>query len=214
MKTEAKILGLILMFSTLLVVGAIVILGRVEGNTLGQSVSNVEIDYSRGQKIGSDSAKVKLAEFSDLACPACAAVEPYVKNVLQKYGSNIQFIYFHFPLMQHKNAKIAAALAEEAANYNKFWQIHDRLFETQQQWVLLDNPTSFFLSLAKEAEMDEEQTSKALAGKDYYSKIDSHLALGSSLGVNSTPTLYLNGKKIDLKNFSDIEDAVKKELER
>src|SRR3990167_1861677 len=100
MSRETKILGAVLICSLALIVGAALLLGKSENNTSGESSRVFNIDYSKGQKIGSGSAKVKLVEFSDFQCPACKAAEPAIKQTLLKYPNDLQFIYRHFPLPQ------------------------------------------------------------------------------------------------------------------
>ncbi|MBI4036332.1 DsbA family protein [Candidatus Daviesbacteria bacterium] len=215
MRSETKILGSILLFSLALIAGAVIILGRGSSNTVIESnTKSMEIDYAKGQKIGSDSAKVRLVEFSDFQCPACKAAEPAVKQVLVKYKDNLQFIYRHFPLPQHKNAKSAATLAEKAAESGKFWQMHDLLFETQESWSAAGDPTDFFLSLAARLELDQDQVKKALENRPFDGKINEDVADGQSLGVNSTPTFFINGKKLNLRNFTDLDKAVVDELNK
>ncbi len=214
MKTETKVLGGILIFSLILIFGAVFLLGR-SNNTPGVSNSQViNIDYSKGQKIGSDSAKVKLVEFSDLQCPACRAVEPLVKQTIQKNKDNLQFIYRHFPLMQHVHAKKAANFAEYAATEGKFWEIHDKLFETQESWSELADPTDYFADLGAQYGLDKEKIKDAVSKGTYDQRINEDFAEGSVLRVNATPTFYLNGKKLNLKNFTDLEQVVSEELKK
>lgn len=213
LSNETKILGGVLIFSLVLILGAVFLLGR-SGNTKEvKGEKAYSIDYSKGQKIGSDSAKIKLVEFSDFQCPACKAAEPAVKQVLAKYKDNLQFIYRHFPLPQHKNGRASATLAEEAGEQNKFWEMHNLLFETQESWSIGD-PTNFFLDLAGRLELNTNQVKKALERKSYDAKINEDVAEGQSLGVNSTPTFFVNGKKLKLQSFSDLETAVADELKK
>src|SRR3989344_6569858 len=132
MKTETKVLSGFLIAIAALLLGGVFFLSKNNPNAQVTSDGTVyQIDYSKGYKIGSDSAKVKVVEFSDFECPACKAAEPAIKNVISSNGDNVQFIYRHFPLPQHLNGKIAAAFAEAAGEQGKFWEAHDKLFETQ-----------------------------------------------------------------------------------
>lgn len=85
-------------------------------------------------KISTPSAKVTLVEFSDLQCPACAQAHPVVKQILEENKGNINFVYRHFPLSQHKNARIAAEAAEAAGEQGKFFEMVSKLFENQNKW--------------------------------------------------------------------------------
>lgn len=215
MTTETKILGGVLVTSVALILGAALLLGNSNaGDASKKSGQSYEIDYSKGQKIGSDSAKLKLVEFSDFQCPACKAYEPYVKQVREKNKDQLQFIYRHFPLPQHLNGRPAANFAEYAASEGKFWEAHDKLFETQEKWSSLQNPTEFLVNLGKEIGLDENKTKEALEKSLYNQKISDDMNEGKKLDVNSTPTFYLNGKKLDLKSFSDLDAVVTDELKK
>src|SRR5258708_2856238 len=87
---------------------------------------------------GPDNAKVTVVEFSDLQCPACKATEPWVQQLFSTDGDKVRFVYRHFPLSEiHKNALLAAWAAEAAAASGKFWQFHDMMFSTQEEWAEL-----------------------------------------------------------------------------
>lgn len=213
MKTETKILGIILFSTVVLLLGGVFFLSKQQTSSVNGGTT-LQIDYSKGQKIGSDSAKVKLVEFSDFECPACAAAAPFVEKYKSGGNPNIQFIYRHFPLPQHESAKKAAIVAEAAGEQGKFWEMHDKLFETQFDWEESEDSTAFFLGLAKQLGLDEVKIKQAIDENTYASKIDADLSEGRALGVNSTPTFYLNGKKLNLRNFSEINTLVEEELKR
>ncbi|MBI2086275.1 thioredoxin domain-containing protein [Candidatus Daviesbacteria bacterium] len=212
MKTETKILGAILLVSLIIVIGGVFLLGKNNAPVEKTAFSN--IDYSKGQKIGSSSAKVKLAEFSDLQCPACKSVEPFVKEVRGKYQQNLQFIYFHFPLMQHAHSKKAANFAEYAATENKFWEIHDKLFETQENWSSLDDPTDYFAQIGSQFGLDKGKIKEVVSKNSYDQKINDHVVEGEKAGVDATPTFYLNGKKLSLQSFNNLDKEISEELKK
>lgn len=216
MTTETKWLGIILIATVVLLFGGVFLLSRGGSSKDIAGVNVSQIDYAKGQKIGSDSAKVKLVEFSDFQCPACQAAEPVLKQVLSKYPNDLQFIYRHFPLPQHAYGRQAAAYAEAAGEQGKFWEMHDKLFETQTEWSNLSDKdaTAFFLNLAVQLGLDENKVKQAVAENTFNSKIDSDLAEGRSLGVNSTPTFFVNGRKLNLQKFDDLSNAVAEELKK
>lgn len=213
MKTETKVLIGILFFTVVLILGAVFLL--TPKNPPLKQDKIVQIDYSKGQKIGSDSAKIRLVEFSDYQCPACATFHSSIEKLRLSYSDNeLQIIYRHFPLPQHPNAKKAANLAEAAGEQGKFWEMSRRIFETQNQWVSLADVTEFFISLAEEFKLDEDEVRQALKEDKYQDKINADLAEGSSLGINATPTFFLNGRKLNLKSFKDLDAAVVEELKK
>lgn len=87
---------------------------------------------------GGQNALVTIVEFSDFQCPFCARAKPTVDRILQEYGDRVTFVYKHFPLSQiHPRAQKAAEAAECARDEGKFWEFHDKLFETQADWANL-----------------------------------------------------------------------------
>lgn len=214
MKTETKILGIILFLTVALLVGGIFFLSRSSESPKINEGAVLQVDYSKGQKIGSDSAKLKLVEFSDLQCPACLAAEPFVKKIRVTYPDQVQVIYRHFPLPQHTHGREAASFAEAAGQQDKFWEMHDKLFETQSEWSGLSDATPFFLDLVKQLGLDEEKIKQAVLDNAVKSRIDADAAEGSSLGVNQTPTFFVNGRKLTLKSFNDLNVVVAEELNK
>lgn len=216
MRTETKWLGVILIATVALLLGGVFLLTRKGSAPVVAGTSVAQVDYSKGQKIGSDSAKIRLVEFSDFQCPACLTVEPYLVKIRSDYPSGVQFIYRHFPLPQHIHARNAGYFSEAAGQQGKFWEMHDKIFETQTQWSNLSesDATSFFLDLAKQLGLDEEKIKKALDDPNIKAKIDEDTVEGRSLEVNSTPTFFLNGRKLNLQNFSDLNTAVANELKK
>lgn len=214
MKTETKVLSGILIFSAVLLIGAVVLLGRGNSRVPEQinDQTQYDIDYSTGEKSGSDSAKVKLVEFSDFQCPACKAFDPAIKQILAENKDNIQFIYKYFPLPMHLNAKPSANFAIYAATEGKFWEIHDKLFETQDEWANLPDPKNYFLQMGKEAGLDETKIKEALDNNTYYDVMNKTFEEGQRLAVNSTPTLFINGKKANFQTFEELRQMIQQAL--
>lgn len=215
MKTETKLLGIILLATIVLIFGAVFFLGKNSGspkNTLDSA--QLQINYSKGQKIGTDSAKITLVEFSDFQCPACAAAEPFVRKI--RSTENVQLIYRHFPLTQHVYSRKAVYLAEAAGEQGKFWEMHDKLFATQSQWSSMSeaDEEAFFLSLARDLGLSEDKVKQGLTGNAFKEKVDSDIAEGERLGVNATPTFFLNGRKLNLQSFADLDTIVMEELKK
>lgn len=213
MKTETKVLTLILVFSAIMLFAAVFFLSR---STIPQKTADsnqvYDINYTKGQKIGSESAKLKLVEFSDFQCPACRAAEPFVKKIRDEKSDQVQVIYRHFPLAQHAHAREAANFAEYAATEGKFWQLHDRLFETQSAWEKLPDVTEYFIEIGKEFGLDGQKIKDSIQKSVYNQKINEDISEGSLINVNATPTFYLNGKKLNIENFSEINNLIDQEL--
>lgn len=216
MNNETKILGGILLGSIVLIVGAVFLLSRNQAAVQKTDQGLVyQMDYSKGEKIGTDSAKVKLVVFSDYQCPACGAAEPTVEKVREATTSgNFQLIHRNFPLPQHLNAKPAANLAAYAATKGKFWAANDKLFATQKEWENLPDPTDYLVNLAKGLGLNETEARDAIKGQKFASLIQDDINDGNSLNVNATPTFFVNGRKLNLTSFSDLENEVNQELSK
>ena len=114
---------------------------------------------------GPEDAHVSIVEYSDFQCPACRSFVPIVEEVLNNNPETVTLTYRHFPLIQHKNAERAAQFAEAAGIQGKFFEMHDMLFEKQEDWAELGNPDEVFVSYGEELELDIEQL-KADADSD------------------------------------------------
>lgn len=212
--TETKVLGSIFVLTVLILIGGIFFLSKSQGSQSKTSNEVASIDYSKGQKVGSDSAKVKLVEFGDYQCPSCAAADPTIKEMIANKYPDFQFVFRYFPLPQHKNAIPAANLAQFAAQNGKFWEVNSRLFETQAQWQDLGDPTDYFGTLAKDLGLDEAGAKDAVKNRKFQDVIQADINEGENIGVDSTPTFYLDGHKLDLQNFSDLKSQVEQALKK
>lgn len=178
--------------------------------------TKVSIELSRDDhKIGSDSAKLTLIEYSDFQCPACKAYQSMVKQVVEKYKDRLLFVYRHFPLQQHKNAQAAALASEAAANQNQFWQMHDKLFKEQDEWANSAKPNETFIRYANDLKLDIEKFKRDLDSDKAKNKIKSDQESGVSFGVNSTPSFFLNGKKLDNpRSVEEFEKLINREANK
>lgn len=159
---------------------------------------------------GNKESKVILIEYSDFQCPACKAYFPLVKQITDTFKDKIVIVYRHFPLPQHQNSQKAAYAAEAAGAQGKFWDMHDLLFKNQENWADKSNADEILLSYAKELKLDEEQFKKDRESKTIKEKVDADLSSGQEAQVNSTPSFFLNGEKLDNpQNF----EAFKKIIE-
>jgi protein-disulfide isomerase len=149
------------------------------------------------------SAKL-LIEYSDFQCPACAAYFPLVKKLIEEHGSDLTFVYRHFPLPQHMNAKTAAYAAEAAGKQGKFFEMGDLLFTRQETWAADKNAESVFTDYAKELELDVEKFKTDMASDEVKSKVEGDSQSGYVARINQTPTFFFNGSKLDPgKSYED-----------
>lgn len=159
----------------------------------------------------SSDVDVTLVEYSDFQCPACGAYYPIVKQLNLELAGRIKFVYRHFPLTKiHENANLAALSAEAAGKQNKFWEMHDMIFENQNKWSDDKDAKNLFIEYARSLNLDIEKFKIDLDSKEVQEKVTNDYQNGIRLGVNSTPTFFLNSTK--LQNPASYE-AFKKLLE-
>lgn len=192
--------GLIIAFGVLLTIFVIIKLAGSKppaDKTSGQSTSSVNIISSSDRVLGNKDAKVTLVEYSDFQCPACGAYYPIVKQLNLEFAGRIQFVYRHFPLTQiHANANLAALSAEAAGKQNKFWEMHDIIFENQSKWSGEKNAKDLFVEYAQKLNLDVEKFKNDLDSDEVQEKAANDYQSGIRLGVNATPTFFLNGTKL------------------
>lgn len=186
--------------------GAVVIvIGIIAAVTFAQRSSVDNFDKSADPSRGPENAVVVIKEYSDFECPACAGAAPVVKSVLAKYDGQVRFEYNDFPLPQHNFAVDAAIGAQCADEQGKFWAYHDRLFETQPQWAALTDDTAvqdIFRGYASELQMNMDAFESCVTNKATADRVNEDIAEGRGLGVNSTPTFFVNGEKVTETPFA------------
>lgn len=152
---------------------------------------------------GNASASAYLVEFSDFQCPACKAFKPVVDEIIQQNKDNLLFVYRHFPLEQHEFAIDAAKTAEAAGAQGKFWEMYDLLFSNQESFS-----KTTWSELATQLGLDMTKFESDRTNSKIEEKIMADRSYGLGLGVNSTPTFFLNGVKLKLNSFDDLQNAV------
>ena len=152
-----------------------------------------------------------ILEFSDFQCPFCGRAYPAVKQLLDKYGDQIDFQYKHFPLRNiHPDAQKAAEAAECARDQGQFFLYHDALFQTQ-----VNLQVSALKELAQKLELDVVKFSKCLDSGEKADLIEADLQEGIQKGVSGTPTFFIGDEKIGgAVPFETLDAAVQRQLAR
>ena len=142
---------------------------------------------------GAEHADVTLVEYGDYECPYCGEAYPIVKEVQERMGARLRFVFRNFPLGElHPHAVAAAQTAEFAAANDKFWPMHDLLFENQRGFT-----RERFRGLVQELELSPESWAQALEEGTYEARVRDDFRSGVRSGVNGTPTFFINGKRHD-----------------
>ncbi len=170
----------------------------VDTNTI-QAASTKSGDIA-DHVFGKGDSKVTLIEYGDFQCPGCGSAHPTVKKLAEKYKDQLAFVFRNFPITsKHPNARAAAAAAEAAGKQGKYWEMHDKIFESQNSWGNLGatERTKFFTDYAQELGLNTTTFATDLTSDVVNQKISFDQAVGKKAGADATPTFILNGKKLD-----------------
>jgi protein-disulfide isomerase len=148
---------------------------------------------------GRADAPVVIFEFADFQCGGCGQFALFSEPLLQEWIDNgtVRFVWYDFPLAQHQNAVLAARAGRCANEQNKFWPFHDRVFGGQSQWSSSGSADDLFVEYAQAEALDMSAFTQCLRSDKYQKEVSESFQLGTSLGVGSTPTLFINGKKVN-----------------
>jgi protein-disulfide isomerase len=142
---------------------------------------------------GSSTAPVTLVEYGDYECPYCGQAYPVIKEVQKRLGDKLQFVFRNFPLTEmHPHAQHAAEAAEAAAAQNRFWEMHDYLYEHQQA---LDD--RYLEKYADYLGLDLAKFNTDMSSHVHADRIREDFLSGVRSGVNGTPTFYINEVRYD-----------------
>jgi protein-disulfide isomerase len=159
--------------------------------------------------------EVTVVTFEDFQCPACAAYQADFMQLKQAYPENVKFVFRHFPLSIHPNAIPASNAAEAAGARGHFYEYHDLLFAKQNEWSNLtgENLIAKFVEYAQEVGIEDiEAFETELEESKYIDKIRRDYSDGEELGVNATPTVFINGSKIANSTFERMQSEIEEIL--
>lgn len=155
---------------------------------------------------GSPEAKVRIVEFSDFECPYCSRAAKGVDAVKKQFGDQVQFAYRHFPLSFHPAARPAAELSQCALEQGKFWELHDEIFDHQQELS-----AESLRGMAERAGLDMTKVDECLMSGRAAKQVDEDMAKATEIGVRGTPAFYINGRAFD-GGAEDLPAAIEDEL--
>lgn len=189
--------------------GGSMLLANVLGPGSTAAVSEEGIEAITHVK-GNPEATIVLEEFSDFQCPACAAAQPVVADVLETFGDSIKLEFRYFPLPSFPFSQVAAQAAAAAGQQgsDKFYAFHDILFERQSEWTSGINPNTFFLRYAEEIGLDVELFQQHQRSRTLRDHVLADRAEGLERGVTATPSFFLNGEKMTYESYQEFFEQV------
>jgi protein-disulfide isomerase len=197
-----------------LIIAIVLVVSVVGGVVLlksSQSIHSPGIPAEPGQKPPAESI-VTLEEFGDYQCPPCGALHPTLKKLKTEFGPNLNLVFRNLPLSKiHKNALLAAQAAEAAREQNRFWEMHDLLYENQKLWSDDINPGPTFLKFAGDIGLDKERFGRDIDGEEVKLRIEADRQAAAAQGIDGTPTILINGRRLRVE--STTADGVRKGIE-
>lgn len=146
---------------------------------------------------GKTDSKIVLMEYSDFQCSACKTYYPIMRELTAEFGDRVAFVYRHFPLIGiHANAELAARAAEAAKKQNKFWEMHDLLFEKQGEWDKVADVMPMFESYAKLLNISVNQFKTDFSSKEVKDFVKAQRSSAIKSGLQATPSFFINGQQI------------------
>lgn len=170
----------------------------------------VEVESEGFPAKGPADAPVTIVEFSDFECPFCSRVVPTLEKVKEEYGDKVRIVFRQFPLAMHPNAPKAAEASLCAAAQDKFWEMHDLMFEEQRQLTVAD-----LKAKAERLELDTEQFNQCLDSGEYTDEVQTDMQAGQRAGVTGTPAMFVNGRLVSgAVPFEQVAEVIDSELDR
>ncbi|RFA06454.1 disulfide bond formation protein DsbA [Subtercola boreus] len=161
-------------------------------------------DNSHRLSVAADGQPV-FVEFLDFECEVCGAAYPAIEQLRQEYAGRVSFVARYFPIPSHKNSMNAAIAVEAAAQQGQFEAMYKKMFDTQTQWSeQQDSKASVFRGYAEELGLDMVAFDGAVADPATKSRVQSDFSQGTALGVQGTPTFFLDDKKLDIGSVNEL----------
>lgn len=223
-KNDYSVPGSILL-GAVIIAGAIIYVG---GGAKPQSnlaaVSNPDIGKQEDQSVpipvterdhirGNPQAKVTLVEFSDFQCPFCRAFHPKLQEVMQEFGQDIRWVYKHFPLTSIHPEALPAAMASECVWEQKgddgFWKFADAMFLNQESLG-----KELYEDVAKDLGVNMQEFASCMEEGRYISKVQEDVELGVEVGVEGTPSTFMNGIPVQGGANAQLAPAIQGQLSK
>ena len=209
------------MSKTFWIIVAILLLGLITFLAINKkNNNNIKIEgtpesvQSTDHILGSKDAKIVIVEYGDYQCPSCKSWQTSVEEVKAKTGQDVALVFRNFPITTaHKNALAASRAAEAAALQNKYWEMGSLLYRNQDAWSGVDSPETTFEQYATQLNLNIDQFKTDYKSSKVLDKINLDREMATKQGVEGTPTFFLNGKKLELKDPNSPDNALLKAVD-
>lgn len=154
-------------------------------------------------------ATVDFVEFLDFECEACGAAYPAIEQLRQEYGDRVNFVIRYFPVQSHFNSERAARAVEAAAQQGALEPMYKQMFDTQAEWGEQQVPMDArFRGYARDLGLDLARFDAVYNDPATMERIDADRKDGFTLGVQGTPTFFVNGERVEVQSFNDLRRAL------
>ena len=215
---KAKEVGIWLVVIAILIGGLWLLIGLV--NNSPSPLAPVEVksppSISKDDFIrGNPNAKVTLLEYADFQCPACATLYFVVKKLEGDFKTDLRVVFRFFPLVNtHQNSMISAQVVYAAGLQGKFWEMHDLIFENQNSWANI-SPRDTFIGYAKTLGLNLDKFKADLDANSTKQFITNNENKGIEIGINSTPSFFINGTYIQTPGtYDDFKKLIQDEINK
>lgn len=208
-----KIFWLILVIAIGGLIGLFALANRQDSTPSTQTPANAQEVVASDHVLGERTAAQTLIEYGDFQCPACASKSPDVHKLAAEFKKELKIVFRHFPLPGHANAFSAARAAEAAGAQGKFFAMEEILYTRQREWAEASDAINKFRAYATELGLDLDKFNTDYSSQATTTRINRDVALAKSLGVEATPTFYLNANQITTPNtYEDFAELIKKAI--
>lgn len=164
---------------------------------------------------GNPDAKVTLVEYLDFECEACKAYYPVIKQLGTEFPNDLRVVTRYFPLPGHRNSMTAAIAVEAASKQGKYWEMHDKLFETQDTWGNKQTPNAqIFEQYAQEIGLDMAKFKVDVVDPATKDRVQRDFDASEKLGNSSTPSLFVQGKKVQPRGYEEFKALIQAEVDK
>ena len=199
------------------VVAAFLILGQSDSGSSagGGADGGVQVVREDSHRLGEPgTGGVTLVEFLDFECEACAAVYPFVEQLREDYAGQVTFVARYMPMPGHPNAENAAVAVEAAAQQGEFEAMYQRMYETQEQWSHREeSQAAVFRGFAADLGLDLATYDEDVTDPATLERVLSDREDGLALGVEGTPTFFLDGEKVEATTTDEFIDVIEAALD-
>jgi protein-disulfide isomerase len=163
------------------------------------------VDVGKAPFKGPEGAPITLVEFADFECPYCALMSPVLEKMWQQHQQDVRYVYKFMPLSGHPHGEISSRAAVAAMYQGKFWEMHDKLFANRDHLEPADLET-----YAKQIGLDIPRFHKDTESQATTDWLAADRKQADALGVQGTPTIYINGREFDVRQ--DLDEWIAQEL--